>query len=232
MKQRSRCRTMDETSHIIQTADGRKIRINEAGQPDGVPVMALRGTPQSRLLYKAWIADARARGIRLICYERPGYGKSSIQPGRTVASAAEDVAAIARELGLKRMLVWGISGGGPHALACAALLPDLIVAAAVLASPAPYPADHLDYFAGMGESNVAEGRAALQGREALTQVVEATAGELLRATPETVERGFRSLLCPPDAEALTTDFAEFVVQTVQEGIGERRDGFIDDELAF
>src|SRR3954451_23002140 len=75
-------------NRAISTEDGRKLCISEAGHPQGVPVLVLRGTPQSRLLYDGWIKDAQWRGIRLICYERPGYGGSSRQPGRSVASAA------------------------------------------------------------------------------------------------------------------------------------------------
>jgi pimeloyl-ACP methyl ester carboxylesterase len=164
---------MNASDRTISTEGGRKIRILEAGQPDGVPVLVLRGTPHSRLLYDRWVEDAQSRGIRLIGYERPGYGGSTRHPGRTVASAANDVAAIAKGLGLNRLLVWGISGGGPHALACAALLPGLVAAAAVLASPAPYPAEGLDYLAGMGEDNVAGFRAALKSREVHEQFVEA-----------------------------------------------------------
>jgi pimeloyl-ACP methyl ester carboxylesterase len=149
-----------------------------------------------------------------------------------VASAADDVAAIAKTLGLNRLSVWGISGGGPHALACAALLPGLVVAAAVLASPAPYPAEGLDYFAGMGESNVVEISAALKSREACEQVVEAEASGLLRADAETLVEAFHSLLCPVDAAVLTQGFAQFVLRSVGEGIGERRDGWVDDEMAF
>jgi pimeloyl-ACP methyl ester carboxylesterase len=223
---------MNVASRTILTANGRKLRISEAGQPDGTPVLVLRGTPQSQLLYDRWVADAQSRGIRLISYERPGYGGSTPHPGRAVASAASDVAAIAKELGLHRLLIWGISGGGPHALACAALLPDLVVAAAVLASPAPYPAQGLDYFRGMGEANIAEMRAALKSREACEQIVEAEASELLLAEAETLVQAFRSLLCPPDAAALTTDFADFVLRSVREGIAERWDGWIDDEIAF
>ena len=223
---------MKADDQAISTEDGRKIRINEVGQPDGVPVLVLRGTPQSRLLYDAWVKDAKLRGIRLIAYERPGYGGSTALPGRTVASAANDVAAIAKALGLNRLAVWGISGGGPHALACAALLPGLVVAAAALASLAPYSADGLDYFAGMGESNIALMRAALKGREACEQFVEGEAADLLRATAETVMQAFHSLLCPVDAAVLTTDFANFVVRSVYEGIGERRSGWVDDEIAF
>jgi pimeloyl-ACP methyl ester carboxylesterase len=123
-----------------------------------------------------------------------------------------------------------VSGGGPHALACAALLPELVVAAAVLASVAPYPAEGLDYYAGMGETNVALGQAALKSREACEQCVEAD--ELLRATPETLVQALHSLLCPADAAVSATDFANFVVRSVREGLGESRDGWIDDEIAF
>jgi len=223
---------MPEQRGTISTKDGREIRVSEAGRLDGVPVLVLRGTPQSQLLYDGWVKDAEARGIRLIGYERPGYGRSTPQPGRTVATAAKDVATIAKELGLKRLAVWGISGGGPHAFACAALLPELVVSAAVLASPAPYPAEGLDYFAGMGESNVAEFRAALKGRKACEEFVEAEAAELLGADSETLVQAFRSLLCPVDAEVLTTEFANFVIRSVHEGIGERRSGWVDDEMAF
>jgi pimeloyl-ACP methyl ester carboxylesterase len=94
------------------------------------------GTPNSRLLYGPNVADAAARGLRLISYDRPGYGGSDPQPGRTVADCASDVRAICAALDVQQLAMWGISGGGPHVLACAALLPDLAVAAASLASPA------------------------------------------------------------------------------------------------
>jgi pimeloyl-ACP methyl ester carboxylesterase len=223
---------MNAICPTITTEDGRKIRISEAGQPDGVPVLVLRGSPHSHLLYDGWVEDAQSRGIRLICYERPGYGGSTAQRGRTVAHAANDVGAIAKELGLNRLLIWGVSGGGPHALACAALLPSLVAAAAVVASLAPYPAEGLDYFAGMGEDNVASIQAALESREACERIVEAQSSELLRANRETLEQAFHSLLSPVDAAVLTTAFADFVIRTVREGIGERRDGDVDDEIAF
>jgi len=221
---------MNASNRTISMEDGRKICVLEAGQPDGVPVLVLRGTPQSKLLYDGWVEDAQSRGIRLIGYERPGYGGSSVQRGRKVANAANDVAAIARELGLQRLFIWGVSGGGPHALACAALLPDLVAAAAVIASPAPYPAEGLDYFAGTGETNIALTRAALKSREACERCVEAD--ELLRATPETVVEALHSLLCPADAVVSAMDFAHFVVRSVREGCGTRRDGWVDDEMAL
>ena len=227
----NRWHDMSATEHTISTGDGRRVCLLEAGQPDGVPVLVLRGSPHSRLLYDRWVEDAQSRGIRLICYERPGYGGSTRQPGRTVASAANDVAAIARELALNRLLVWGVSGGGPHALACAALLPGLVVAAAVLGSIAPYPAEGLDYCAGMGEENVADFKAALKGGETHRRAVEASASRLLRADLETLVQALPSLLSPVDAGVLTTDFAHFVLRTVREGIGKSRDGMLDDDIA-
>ena len=140
---------MNANDRTVTTQDGRKLRISEAGQPDGIPVLVHHGTPGSRLLYQPWVEDAQSRGIRLISYERPGYGGSTPHPGRSVASVADDVSAIAEHLNLDLLCVWGASGGGPHALACAALLPDLVVAAAAIASPAPYHADGLDWLAGM-----------------------------------------------------------------------------------
>lgn len=219
-------------SSTISTENGRKICIIQAGQPDGIPVLVHNGTPCSRLLYDHWIEDAQSRGIRLISYDRPGYGGSTPRPDRTVASAAEDVAAIAKELNLKRLLVWGVSGGGPHALACAALLPDLVVAVAALASFAPYSAAGLEWLAGMGEGNVAVFGAALKGREALQQFVEASSPGFLNADPTTIVQSFSSLLSPVDTAVFKGDFADYILNVIREGIKERRDGWIEDYLVF
>ena len=139
---------------LVQTDDGRTLAVEDAGDPDGRPVMVHVGTPNSRHLYGRTVADAAARGLRLISYDRPGYGESTPQPGRTMAGAAADARAICAALGIGRLAMWGLSGGGPPLLACAALLPDLVAAAASLASPAPYDAAGLDWFAGMGPGAV------------------------------------------------------------------------------
>jgi pimeloyl-ACP methyl ester carboxylesterase len=116
------------------------------------------GTPNSRHLYRPSVADDAERGPRLISYDRPGHGGSTPQPGRNIADCADDIRAICTELGIDRRAMWGVSGGGPHVLACAALLPALVVAAAALASPAPYGAEGLDWFADIGQDKVVDAR--------------------------------------------------------------------------
>src|SRR6516164_5833556 len=138
----------------VRTPDGRTLAVEDNGDPAGPVVLVHNGTPNSRHLYPPNVADAAARGLRLIGYDRPGYGGSTPQPGRSVADCAADVRAICAEFGIDRLAMWGISGGGPHMLACAALLPDLVTAAASLASLAPLDAEGLDWFDGMGQDNV------------------------------------------------------------------------------
>lgn len=138
----------------VHTSDGRALAVEDVGDPAGRVVLVHVGTPNSRHLYRPWVADAAGRGLRLIGYDRPGYGRSTPCPGYSIADCAGHVRAICAALEIDRLAMWGISGGGPYPLACAALLPDLVAAAASLASPAPYEAEGLDWFAGMEEDDV------------------------------------------------------------------------------
>jgi pimeloyl-ACP methyl ester carboxylesterase len=157
---------METKTITIRTPDGRDLCIESGGDASGRPVLVHGGTPNSRHLYGPDVKDAEQRGIHLISYDRPGCGGSTAQPGRSVADCVNDVRAIAGALGIERLAVWGHSGGGPHALACAALLPELVSAVATFASVAPFDAPGLDYFTGMGEANADDIRLLLEDPEA------------------------------------------------------------------
>jgi pimeloyl-ACP methyl ester carboxylesterase len=212
--------------------DGRTLAVLEAGDENGHAVVAIHGTPGSSLLWRGMIEDAEARGMRLLAYDRPGYGGSDPHPGRTVAGAAGDVAAIADALGIDRFAVEGGSGGGPHTLACAALLPDRVVAAACLAGVAPYPAEGLDWLDGMGQNNLDEFAATLAGRDTLERYLREQAEAMLAAEPDAIADTLRSLLSPPDAGVLTGEFAEYLAASTRRAIGERLDGWLDDDFVF
>jgi pimeloyl-ACP methyl ester carboxylesterase len=195
----------------VRTPDGRTLAVEISGDPMGKPVLVHMGTPNSRRLYGPNVADAHERGLRLISYDRPGYGASSPHPGRTVADCAADVRAICAALHIGRLAMWGISGGGPHVLACAALLPDLVTAAASLASLAPYDAEGLDYFAGMGEDNVADIRLFFKDEAAARAQTDSRREDMLAATAADVANSVKSLLTPTDAAVLTGEMAEGIL---------------------
>ena len=216
----------------VRTPDGRTLRVWIAGVEGGTPVLVHHGTPGSGSLYGPWVDDASARGIRLIGYDRAGYGGSTRHAGRAIAHAAADVRAIAAALGVDRLLTWGISGGGPRALACAALAPDLVVAAACLAGPAPFDAKGLDWTAGMGEANVAEHGAAVEGEAALRPLAEETGAAMVAGGVDGLKSELATLLSPVDAAALDGGVADFLAANIGAGIGETVDGWVDDDLAF
>jgi pimeloyl-ACP methyl ester carboxylesterase len=189
------------------------------------------GTPGAGVLYSQHVSDAADRGIRLIGYDRPGYGGSTAQPGRTVADCAADVRAIAGELGIDRLGVWGISGGGPHALACAALLPDLVVAVCSLAAIAPYGAAGLDYFAGMGEENVDEIKLMLADEPAARAKARDDRERLLAMSAEVMVKAFPTLVSAVDAAAFTPGLAEYLWTSGQVGLASSDQGWWDDGIA-
>ena len=218
--------------HRIKTPDGRTLAVQEDGDPNGKPVLAHNGTPNSRQLYARHVIDAAARGIRLISYDRPGYGGSDPQPGRTVASAADDVRTICSALGISRLATWGVSGGGPHVLACAALLPDLVAAAASLASLAPYPAEGLDWFAGMGQENVDDFRLMLEDPAAAWAKAEKDRAAMLSASPADLHKQFATLLTPTDAAVMTGAVAEHLAFCASDGLAPGVAGWVADGKAM
>lgn len=220
-----------ETTQRITTPDGRTLEVHEAGDPAGLPIVVHHGTPMSGIQYDPHIDLALEQRVRLIGYDRPGYGGSSRARGRTVADCAADVTAIADALGLERFASWGISGGGPHVLACAALCDERLVAVACLAGVAPYEADGLDWLDGMGEDNHVEFGKALEGEDALRPYVEEHATSHT-ASVEALIGGMATLLGEVDRAVLTGRLAEYFIACDTHAFEPGVDGWIDDDLAF
>src|SRR3712207_4192656 len=161
------------TETDLRLGDGRTLHAYDTGaDPAGgkLAVFWQHGTPNVGAPPEPLFAAADRLGIRWVSYDRPGYGGSIPPPDRDIASAAADVAAVvsavADALGIDRFAVVGHSGGGPHALACGALLGERVLAVVSVAGMAPFGAEGLDWFAGMSDSGMASLRAAAEGRAA------------------------------------------------------------------
>jgi pimeloyl-ACP methyl ester carboxylesterase len=220
-------------AHEVTGPGGRTLAVYEAGDPSGPPILFHHGTPAHGALFEPWVRDATERGVRLIGYDRPGYGGSTTDEGRTVASAAADVVAILEALGIERFATWGVSGGGPHSLACAALLGDRVVGAASLAGVAPFDADGLNWFAGMGEGNLMEFGAALEGRGPIERMARQQSEAMLGAAGSAETEELASLLSGPDVHAMAHEgFGGFWAGGMAEIFASGVDGWVDDDLAF
>lgn len=224
--------TAPSTQHPVTLPDRRVLVLHEAGDPAGVPVVTHHGTPGDGTIFGPHAQDAAERGLRLISYDRAGYGGSSRDAGRDVASVAADLGAALDAIGVGEFLTWGASGGGPHALACAALLPDRVRAVASIAGVAPWDADGLDPMEGMGEDNVAEFGLAVQGESPLRPWLEQQRTELLAADAAELVEQMRSLLPPVDVRALDGDGGDYLHASMVTGLAAGVDGWLDDDLAF
>lgn len=202
----------------VRLADGRTVRAYDTRREDASDALTVlwhHGSPQTGALLEPLLIAAAPRHIRLLSYGRPSYGGSSPNPGRKVASAAADVAQIADALGVARFAVMGASGGGPHALSCAALLPDRVSAVVCLAGLAPFT-EGFDWYGGMasegGLRSAAEGREARERHAANSQFDP-------------------NIFTPADWAALEGAWASLGADSVRAGEA-GPDGLIDDDLAF
>ncbi len=228
---------MGEPLQTLVTQDGRELAFATWGDPSGFPVLSLHGTPGCRL--SRWPDEDvyRRLGVRVITHDRAGYGRSARWRGRSVADAVDDVVALADHLGLERFGVTGGSGGGPHALACAALLPDRVVRATCSVGLAPLGSPGLDqerFVEGMDPQNVEEFGWALAGEDVLAVELEREHAEMrerVAADPTTVLGDFE--LSESDKEQLARPE---VMQIVRESTVEQAVngvwGWVDDDLAF
>jgi pimeloyl-ACP methyl ester carboxylesterase len=215
-----------------ETADDRTLRFIERGAPDGMPVLVCHGTPGSRLTRHPDPTLYERHGVRMVAYDRPGYGRSDPHLGRSVADAAAEIAAIADELGFERFAVVGGSGGAPHALACGALLGDRVVRVGALVTPAPSDAPDFDFFTDLAEINVKEFGAALEGREAIEAHLQPYVDQL-RSDPDAMIDEIATELPEVDRRMVSRpEFREVMRESFVEAVRQGARGWADDDLAF
>jgi pimeloyl-ACP methyl ester carboxylesterase len=215
----------------VRLRDGRTLHVYDAGDPEGNVLVEHHGTPGAGISYPPDLELARERGLRIIAYDRAGYGSSTPNPGRSVADVVPDIEDALDRLGIERYASLGASGGCPHSFACGARS-ERCIAAAAIASPTPYPSEGLDWLAGMGEQNVEEFGLAIEGADAVVPHIEREAAEFAKATPEQIREVLVTLLPPVDAAVLTGERAEHAKRVFDRATAEGVAGWRDDDLAF
>ena len=230
----------DARQSTVDTPDGHVLGVAQYGTLDGFPIISIHGTPGSR--YGGPPPDKPdlydRLGVRAIGFDRPGYGLSTRRPGRSVADAAADVAAIAEALGLERFAVTGGSGGGPHCLAVATLLPERVTRVGCVVGVAPLGGAGLaqgEWLAGMTQGNVDEFSWSMSGEAVLRPELQRLAAadlERVMADPtnplgETYEmsEGDREIMARPA-------YALRIQRLIQEAHRQGIDGWLDDDLVF
>ncbi len=218
-------------SSSLNLSDGRSLDAY-IDDVEGTPLVFHFGTPSSGLPMDDHVDLARERGLRWISWSRPGYGSSTRNPGRTVVDVVADTREVMDQLGADRAYLAGWSGGGPHALACAALIPERVIGVSTIASVAPWGAEGLDFLDGMGAENIEEFGAALEGEEALVGFKERVWPVFRNVTAEEIGEAFGDLVDDVDRGALTGEFAGAAAANIREGLRDGYYGWLDDDLAF
>jgi pimeloyl-ACP methyl ester carboxylesterase len=215
----------------IELDDGRRLDVRVSGPIDGLPLVFHHGTPGATTPIRALERAAHDRGLRYVSFSRPGYGKSSRLRGRRVVDVVSDAAAVLTAVEAERCLLAGWSGGGPHALACGARLASA-AGTLVISGVAPYGLSELDWMAGMGDDNVAEFGAALQGETTLRPFLEEARESLKDVDAAGIVVSLDSLLPEVDKAVLTEEFGEDMAASFAEALQYGVDGWVDDDLAF
>jgi pimeloyl-ACP methyl ester carboxylesterase len=217
----------------IKTANGRTIAVARWGASGGAPVIAHHGTPMCRLDLPGSAEMLDELGVDLIMFDRAGYGRSTALPDRSVAAAAADTEAVADAMGIDRFAVYGVSGGGPHALACAALLAGRVTRTASVVGVAPFGLPGFDFFEGLNELSVTEFEVALRGRGAMEDYVSEFVAQT-RTAEMSVMDGWASELPEPDRDAYygSPETRALLARALTEALAVSGDGWVDDGLAF
>ena len=216
----------------VALPDGRVLEAVDEGDPAGMLLILHHGSPGSAVPFPTFDRAAGERGIRLIEYSRAGFGGSSRKAGRSVADAAADTAALADALETDRFIVAGWSGGGPHALACAALLPDRALACATIAGVGPWDGEGLRWLAGMGQDNVVEYSTAARVAHALLEWMRPHVEALSRVDAGGIVEDMRSIISDVDETALTGELGEVIAASFRGAFRGGGWGWYDDDLAF
>ncbi|MGN6325171.1 alpha/beta fold hydrolase [Pseudolysinimonas sp.] len=220
------------TFQQIRLDDGRALDVYVSGPADGLPLVFHHGTPGSGLPdSRAFERAVHARGLRYVSASRAGYGASDRHAGRRVVDVVPDTAAVLAALGASECVIAGHSGGGPHALACAARLPG-VRSALVIAGVGPVDGLGDAFLTGMGEENLVEFGTALRGEEALRPYLDAQRAELADATPAEITASLSTILPAIDRAAMDEDLGVDLASGMAEGLRLGVDGWLDDDLAF
>jgi pimeloyl-ACP methyl ester carboxylesterase len=220
---------------VVTAGDGRTLAYEETGDPQGTPVFLLHGTPGSRFSGRHPDPERVVQaGLRVLTYDRPGYGQSTRHRGRSVVDCVADVAAIADQLGIDRFAVKGGSGGGPHALAVGARLSERVTRVGCDVGVAPYDADELDWFAGMDPNNVKEFKWALDGEATLAPELERESNKALARVAEDPSKVLDEFKLSSSDLAVLSDPAvqNLLRKSTREAFANGAWGWVDDDLAF
>ena len=207
---------MAETANVT-APDGCTLAYAEWGVPDGRPLFVLHGAPGSRYLRHIGGVYERQQ-VRVITYDRPGYGRSTRRRGLRIADAAEEVALIADRLGIDEFTVLGISAGGPRALAVAARLPDLVMACATELSLGDYTAPDLDFYAGMSDDRVRWWKDTERGE---AWIVEHDYPDLVAWLDE-----------PDPLPDVSGELHDMLLQAFREAVANGPGGYVDDAISL
>ena len=217
---------------LLTLPDGRTLEVEVTGPGDGPVLLFHHGTPGASAQLDQMARAVHARGHRLVTWSRAGYGASSRRPGRDVASEAADAAALLDHLGAETCVVAGWSGGGPHALACGAVLADRVRAVLCIAGVAPFDAEGLDFLAGMGEENLDEFGAAQAGEARLRPYLDEQRDAMREITGSQIAEQMATLLPPVDVAELAGDFGDSLAEEFRQAVSQGVDGWLDDDLAL
>ena len=219
---------------LLKSRDGRTLDVLLAGDDDSsFGLVCHHGTPSDATIWSDWHEDALSNNLRLVAISRPGYGLSDRLEGRRVASVAEDVEDVLDALGIPEFVSLGWSGGGPHALACGALLPERCKAVSSLAGVGPYGEPDLDFLDGMGPENVEEFGIALEGEEALRRWMDEHAEPYRTIADEELAEALGGLVPEIDVLALNEQgLAAMWAGSMRRCFTNGWDGWIDDDMVF